>query len=190
MISLFLTQIYMLILCTSFSGTGPPGRNGHERDSQVPCEVPSLHNPTTRKGWSHHRGLRPLLFSNSVVCSFTSHKNRSALPPELSRGQVKFFLIVSGFLQELRRIQLGLVSYEDQYFVLATAFKVTCSQGTQSISSWRMVSFKNAIFLFSSKRWSVSRRKSLFENGQSMVLSANVPGKRVLLVRVAGIIEG
>ena len=45
--------------------------------TQVPCEVPSLPNPTTRKGWPHHRGLRPLLFSNSDVGSFTSHKNKS-----------------------------------------------------------------------------------------------------------------
>ena len=45
--------------------------------TRVPCEVPSLPNPTTRKGWPHHRGLRPLLFSNSDVGSFTSHKNKS-----------------------------------------------------------------------------------------------------------------
>ena len=45
--------------------------------TQVPCEVPSLPNPTTRKGWPHHRALRPLLFSNSGVASFTSHKNKS-----------------------------------------------------------------------------------------------------------------
>ena len=45
--------------------------------TQVPCKVPSLPNPTTRKGWPHHRGLRPLLFSNSDVGSFTSHKNKS-----------------------------------------------------------------------------------------------------------------
>ena len=45
--------------------------------TQVLCEVPSLPNPTTRKGWPHHRGLRPLLFSNSGVGSFTSHKNKS-----------------------------------------------------------------------------------------------------------------
>ena len=45
--------------------------------TQVSCEVPSLPNPTTRKGWPHHRGLRPLLFSNSDVGSFTSHKNKS-----------------------------------------------------------------------------------------------------------------
>ena len=44
--------------------------------TQVPCEVPSLPNPTTRKGWPHHRGLRPLLFSNSDVGSFTSHNNK------------------------------------------------------------------------------------------------------------------
>ena len=45
--------------------------------TQVPCEVPSLPNPTTRKGWPHHRGLRPPLFSNSDVGCFTFHKNKS-----------------------------------------------------------------------------------------------------------------
>ena len=60
---LFWTQAYPEGICT----------NG----TQVICEVPSLPNPTTRKGWPHHRGLRPLLFSNSDVGSFTSHKNKS-----------------------------------------------------------------------------------------------------------------
>ena len=69
--------IYLFIyLFTSFLDTGLPRGNVHER-TQVPCEVPSLPNPTTRKGWPHHRGLRPLLFSNSDVGSFTSHKNKS-----------------------------------------------------------------------------------------------------------------
>ena len=45
--------------------------------TQVPCKVPSVLNPTTRKGWPHHRGLRPLLFSNSDVGFFTSRKNKS-----------------------------------------------------------------------------------------------------------------
>ena len=45
--------------------------------TQVPCELPSLPNPTTPKGWPHHRGLWPLLFSNSDVGSFMSHKNKS-----------------------------------------------------------------------------------------------------------------
>ena len=69
--------IYLFIyLFTSFLDTGLPRGNVHER-TQVPREVPSLPNPTTRKGWPHHRGLRPLLFSNSDVGSFTSHKNKS-----------------------------------------------------------------------------------------------------------------
>ena len=45
--------------------------------TQVPCKVPSLPNPTTRKGWPHHQGLRRLLFLNSDVGSFTSHNNKS-----------------------------------------------------------------------------------------------------------------
>ena len=45
--------------------------------TQFPCEVPSLPNPTTHKGWPHRRGLRPLLFSNSDVGSSTSRKNKS-----------------------------------------------------------------------------------------------------------------
>ena len=45
--------------------------------TQVPCEVPSPPNHTTRKGWPHHRGLRPVLFSKSDVGSFTPHKNKS-----------------------------------------------------------------------------------------------------------------
>ena len=45
--------------------------------TQVPCEVPSPPNHTTRKGWPHHRDLRPALFSKSDVGSFTPHKNKS-----------------------------------------------------------------------------------------------------------------
>ena len=65
-------QLYQLFL-----DTGLPRGNGHERGSQVPCKVPSLPNPTTRRGWPHHQCLRPLLFSNSGVGSFTSHMSRS-----------------------------------------------------------------------------------------------------------------
>ena len=36
--------------------------------------MPSPPDPPTRKGWPHHRGLRPLLFSHSSVGSLTSHK--------------------------------------------------------------------------------------------------------------------
>ena len=45
--------------------------------TKVPCEVPSPPNHTTHKGWPHHRGLRPVLFSKSDVGSFTPHKNKS-----------------------------------------------------------------------------------------------------------------
>ena len=35
-------------------------------------------NPTTHKGWPHHRGVRPLLFLNySDVGYFMSHMNKS-----------------------------------------------------------------------------------------------------------------
>ena len=67
--------IYLFIYQLFWTQACPEGMctNG----TQVPCEVPSLPNPTTRKGWPHHRGLRPLLFSNSDVGSFTSHENKS-----------------------------------------------------------------------------------------------------------------
>ena len=51
---------------------GLPRGNGHERDS-VPCKVPSLPNPKTRRGWPHQRGLHPLLFLNIGVGS--SHRS-------------------------------------------------------------------------------------------------------------------
>ena len=71
---------YLFIYLFFWAPASPEGicPNG----TQGPCEVPSLPNPTTRKGWLHHRGLRPLLFSNSDVGSFTFHKNKS----------VKFFI--------------------------------------------------------------------------------------------------
>ena len=65
------------LLLPAFLDTGLPIGNGFERNSYVPCKVPSLPNLTTRRVWTHHRSLRPLLFSNSGVGSFTSHKNRS-----------------------------------------------------------------------------------------------------------------
>ena len=74
-IKIYFLFIYLFIYQLFWTQACPEGRctNG----TQVPCEVPSLLNPTTRKGWSHHRGLRSLLFSNSDVGSFTSHKNKS-----------------------------------------------------------------------------------------------------------------
>ena len=67
--------LYLFIYQLFWTQASPEGMctNG----TQVPCEMPSLPNPTTREGWPHHRGLRPLLFSNSDVGSFTSKKNKS-----------------------------------------------------------------------------------------------------------------
>ena len=50
------------------------GTNGTHRSHE---KHTSLANPPTRGGSLHHLGLRPLLFSNSGVGSFTSHMNRS-----------------------------------------------------------------------------------------------------------------
>ena len=72
----FLLIFIYFIYLPAFLDTGLP-RGMCTNGTQVPCEVPSLPNPTTSKGWPHHRGLRPLLFSNSGVGSFTSHKNKS-----------------------------------------------------------------------------------------------------------------
>ena len=71
--------IYLFIyLFTSFSGHRPAQREcaPTELRSHARC-YPALANPTTRKAWPHHRGLRALLFSNSDVGSFTYHKNKS-----------------------------------------------------------------------------------------------------------------
>ena len=73
----YVSFIYLFIYLPAFPDTGLPRGNAHERDSQVPGEVPSPPNPTTRKGWPLHLDLRPLLFSKSDVGSFTSHKNKS-----------------------------------------------------------------------------------------------------------------
>ena len=81
--------------------------------TQVPCKVPSLPNPTTRKGWSHHRGLRPLLFSNSDVGSFTSHENKSV--KVLWEGTYGF----SSLSEKTRKSYHLQMSLERQHFLLS-----------------------------------------------------------------------
>ena len=70
----------IIYLVTSFSGHRPAqrecertGLRSHERTVAIPTQS----NPTTHKGCPDHRGLRPLLFSNSDVGSFTSYKIKS-----------------------------------------------------------------------------------------------------------------
>ena len=84
---------YLFIYLPTFLDTGLPRGNVHERDSSPICKVPSVLNPTTRKGWPHHRGLRPLLFSNSDVGSFTSHENRE-ISESAVRRDLRFFILI------------------------------------------------------------------------------------------------
>ena len=81
--------------------------------TQFPWEVPSLPNPTTPKGQPHHRGLRPLLFSNSDVGSFTSHKNKSV--KVLWDGTYGF----SSLSEKARKSNHLQMSLQRQYFLVS-----------------------------------------------------------------------
>ena len=96
-------NVILIYLLNSFLYTDLPRGNRHERDSWVPCEVPSLPNPTTRKGWPHHRGLYVQLFSNSGVGSFTSLKNRWV--KVLWDGTYRFSSL-SGKIRKSNRLQI------------------------------------------------------------------------------------
>ena len=76
--------------------------NGTQR-SLPRCQ--SLPNPTTRKGWPHHRGLWPLLFSNSDVGSFTSHKNKSV---KVLRDRTYGFSSLSEKTRKSNHLQMSL----------------------------------------------------------------------------------
>ena len=49
-------------------------------------------NDVMCEGWPQHRGLRPLLFSNSGVGSFTSHKNQISV--SAVRRDLRFFVLI------------------------------------------------------------------------------------------------
>ena len=49
-------------------------------------------NDVMCEGWLHHRCLRPLLFSNSGVGSFTSHKNQISV--SAVRRDQRFFVLI------------------------------------------------------------------------------------------------
>ena len=102
--SLFMYQLLWTQACTEGMCT-----NG----TQVPCEVPSLPNPTNRKGWPHHQGVRPLLFSNSDVGSFTSHNNKSV--KVLWNGTYGF----SSLCKKTRKSNQLQMSLQRQHFLLS-----------------------------------------------------------------------
>ena len=103
-VGLFIYQLFWTLAC-------PEGMcaNG----TQVPCEVPSLPNPITRQGWPHYRGLRPPLFSNSDVGSFTSHNNKSV--KVLWDGTYGF----SSLSETTRKSNHLQMSLQRQYFLLS-----------------------------------------------------------------------
>ena len=117
-IHLFYLFIYQLFWTQAF----PEGMctNG----TQVSCEVPSLPNPTNRKVWPHHRGLRPLLFSKSDVGSFTSHKNKSV--KLLWDGTFRF----SSLSENTRKSNHVQLSLQRQHFLLSyLKTLIACSAG-------------------------------------------------------------
>ena len=103
-LSLFIYQLFWTQACPEGMCT-----NG----TQVPCEVPFLPTPTTRKGWPHHRGLRPLLFSNSDVGSFMSHKNKSV---KMLWDRTNGFSSLSNKTRKSNHLQMSL---QRQHFLLS-----------------------------------------------------------------------
>ena len=70
-------------------------RNTQQSEAPIlvcPCRYPPPRPPQPRRGWPHHRGLRPLLFSNSSVGSFTSHENQ--ISESAVRRDLRFFVLI------------------------------------------------------------------------------------------------
>ena len=66
------------------------GTNGTHR-SHARCHPYPIPQPVKR-GWPHHWGLRPLLFFNSSVGSFTSHKNQISV--SAVRRDLRFSVLI------------------------------------------------------------------------------------------------
>ena len=84
-------------------------------------------NDVMSEGWPQHRGLRPLLFSNSGVGSFTSHKNRSV--KVLWDGTYGF----SSLSEKTRKSNHLQMSLQRQHFLLT--YLKTLSVGPAGIRS-------------------------------------------------------
>ena len=87
------------------------GTNGTHR-SHARCH-PYLIPQPVKRGWPHHWGLRPLLFSNIGVSSFTSQKNRSV--KVLWDGTFGF----SSLFEKTRKSNHLLMSLQRQHFLLS-----------------------------------------------------------------------
>ena len=70
-----------------------------------------------KRGWPHHRGLRPLLFSNSGVGSFTSLKNRMVKDKVLWDGTKGF----SSLFEKTRKSNRSQMSLQGHQFLLSSS---------------------------------------------------------------------
>ena len=73
-------------------------------------------NDVMWEGWPQHRGLRPLLFSNSGVGSFTSHKNQISVSKCCETGSTVFHPYPSIAERQCNRSQMSL---QRQHFLLS-----------------------------------------------------------------------
>ena len=84
-------------------------------------------NDVMCEGWPQHRGLRPLLFSNSGVGSFTSHKN------QISVSAVRRDLRFSSLSEKNRKSNRLQMSLQRQRFLLS--YLKTLSVGQAGVRS-------------------------------------------------------
>ena len=87
------------------------GTNGTLR-SHARCHPYPIVPQPVKRGWPHHWGLRPLLFSNSGVCSFTFHMNWSV---KMLWDRTWGFLSLSEKTRKSNHLQISL---QRQHFLL------------------------------------------------------------------------
>ena len=75
-----------------------------------PYRKPTQH----RKGWPYHQNLRPLLFLNGGVGSFTSHKNQ--ISESAVRWDLWFFVLI---FEKTRKSNCFQMSLKRQHFLLS-----------------------------------------------------------------------
>ena len=100
-------------------------------------------NHTMCEGWPHHQGLRPLLFSNSEVGIFTSHKNQISV----SAVTYVFFVLIrkdieSNRLQMSLQRQHFLFSYLGPWVLVWLGFEPATSH---SAADWCSPSWANQV---------------------------------------------
>ena len=105
-LSFWFYQLFRTQACPNRMGTNGTHRS-HARCHPYPIPQP------IKRGWPHHWGLRPLLFSNIGVGSFMSHINRSV--KVLWNGTCGF----SSLSDKTRKSNYLLMSLQRQHFLLS-----------------------------------------------------------------------